>query len=245
MSESNSFNPVVILELIEFFRRLIETLPLPLNQRPAFPSIKSPDSGALIMGSQTQPVPITVSVSSNRPDEAHVVELLNADTFAVLDTEPVSFVTNSAQVSIPVLTGAGATTMMLQCRAPSDAAGNVHRILVNVQAPAIPPPPTVALTATTGSGIVLVSGGTFDHTTTTGLNAVSFAATAAGTGTLTFHWAVTLGFTPIPAAVTTTPLVQNLIPAGTTFPTGAVVSVDVTDGNGQSSVPAQFTCSIT
>jgi hypothetical protein len=245
MTDSNSFNPYLLFELVEFIRRLIETLPLPLNQRPAFPAIKSPDSGCVITGSQTQAVPLTVSVSTNRPDEAHVVELLNADTFAVLDSEPVSFVTNSAQITIPVVTGAAPTTMMLQCRAPSDAAGNVHRILVNVQAPAIPPPPTVAITATTGSGIVLVSGGTFDHTTTTGLNAVSIAATAAGTGTLSYHWTVTIGFTPIPVAVTTTPLVENLIPTGTTFPTGAVVSVYVTDGNGQSSVPAQFSCTIT
>jgi hypothetical protein len=229
-----------IREFIALIKKLIETVPLPLNQRPAYPSITSPSSGSVITASQATPVSLTVTVSSNRPDEPHVVELLNDDTFAVLDSQPVNFGTNSAQVMIPAVNGTTATTMLLQCRAPGDAAGNVHRILFNAQAPALPQTPTVAVNATTSSGLALPSG-MYNHTTTPGLNAVTFAATASGTAPFTFNWIVTISTTSTPNTTqgpTFGPV--NLIPSGTTFPTAAAVSVFVTDANGLNSAPAQL-----
>jgi hypothetical protein len=240
MQNKPPFDAFAIREFITLIKKLLETLPLPLNQRPAYPAINSPIAGSAITASQAQPVPLTVTVSSNRPDEPHVVELLNDDTFVVLDSQPVNFGTNSATVTIPVVNGTAATTMLLQCRAPGDAAGNVHRILFNVQAPALPPPPTVSESANTTTGLALPSG-SYNHTTTPGLNSVIFSATSTGTAPFTFNWTVTIGTTSTPTTTTVPSLGPvNLIPSGTTFPTSAAVSVYTTDANGLNSPPAQL-----
>jgi hypothetical protein len=218
-----------------------------INQRPAFPAIDVPTSGSAVLASQAVVTPLPVTVSSNRRDLTHYVDLLDPDTFTAFDHDRlVTFVgnTGTVNVNIPVQTGVGPTTYLLQCRCPDSLAGNCHRVLFDVQAPALPAPPTLTLSAM-ANGAPL-PGGTYPRTQL-GIHAVVFTATTAGgTGPFTYYWTVSRsGVTALPVPLATNTYTVDLAPAGTVFPASVVVSCYARDALLQNSPPDLLSYTIT
>ncbi len=228
-------------KLEKLLKKFLESVPK-LGERPAFPAIKEPNSGAVINASQTTTTALHVTVSTNRPDLTHYVDLLDADSFATLDSVTQAAPTGSpfaVTLTIPQLTDAGPRTLMLQCRAPASLAGNVHRILIDVRDPV----PKVAQQATSG-GVALPPG---DYPSTdVRLGNVTVTATATGVDPFTYHWTTTrvdaaLGITTT-TATTTTPTVSldnlDLIAGAAVFPIAVSFDVYVTDADGHNSATA-------
>jgi len=237
----------VLKSVARALQLVFELIPQPLGQRPAFPAINTPTAGGVVTASQLAPTALAVQVSSNRSDLVHYVDLLNADTFAVVDADKVvAFAGNNgtANITIPTQTAPGPTTYMLQCRVPTSVAGNIHRIYIDIQAPALPPPPTIVLSAM-AAGVPLPAG-TYPHATA-GLNAVvATATTTGGAGPFTYHWSLALLGSPTTVLSTLTNTnTFDLIPAGTVYPTSAVISCYVTDSHGLNSPPVLLSYIIT
>jgi hypothetical protein len=99
------------------------------ENRPAFPAITNPKSGGTV-----PPGDLRVAVTSNRPDLQHVVELLDAEDFTIVDgPKTVEFKGNTGSVVVKIPAAEENETepkiFMLQVSAPSSKTGNVHRIL--------------------------------------------------------------------------------------------------------------------
>lgn len=222
----------------------LASLGLPLDDRPAHPAIKNPDSGDTVPASQTGPTPLNVDISSNRPALSHTIQLLDGDTFAVVSTVNATFVSNlgNGTVQIPTLTGTDPKVFILQCTS-SDPAGNVCRILIRAQAPVVPPPPPApTLTGTLGTAAPFPPGNY--PKSTAGLNAVTFVAQTPGAG-ITYVWIVQVGMTPVPVPTTSNTIGPIDLTTGGMTPYSVSVTVLAKDAGGVMSTPTTQTFTIT
>lgn len=251
---SESPKPSAIQGIAKTLETAAQLQAIPANQRPAYPAIVDPTAGGILFpASSTSTTLITVSVSTNRPDRLHKVDLLNADTLASVDGDKtVNFSTNPglASVEIPILTTPDVVSFVIQCRVPGDPAGNVHRILVDAQAPIIPTPPSISmLNAADAVGVAVPFNP--DHTVNSPnlTNVVVTADILGGTPPYAFMWSIfritSSGFTTSLDPHNANNLPIDLINGETVFPIAVSITCQVTDNFGMNSVASPpFTITI-